>query len=171
MLTSKFNATNRHSGRKFNAGRLRFKSDGGAIKDPYVTFRYKVEIDGVTVGHFFEASGLNVTTDIEEYKEGGENFMVHKLMSTTKSGNITLKQGMTSSKTLWDWRQRVISNRPNARLNCSIALLGDKPSEEIARWEFRGWPCKWDGPQLNSKGNDVAVETIEFATEYIKRTK
>jgi phage tail-like protein len=40
----------------------------------------------------------------------------------------------------------------------------------VARWNFvRAWPTKWDFPDLNAEGNDVAIETLELAHEGIAR--
>ena len=51
------------------------------------------------------------------------------------------------------------------RVNGSIILL-DESRQEVARWNFReGWPSKWEGPTLNAKSNEVAIETLEIAHE------
>ena len=37
---------------------------------------------------------------------------------------------------------------------------------EVVRWNFiNAWPTKWDGPHLNAKGNEIAVETLVLAHE------
>jgi len=36
----------------------------------------------------------------------------------------------------------------------------------VLRWRFRnGWPCKWEGPSLNARSRDIAIETLEIAHE------
>lgn len=51
------------------------------------------------------------------------------------------------------------------RRNGSIILLDDQRTEVI-RWNFReGWPCKWQGPGLNAKNEEVAIELLEIAHE------
>lgn len=52
--------------------------------DPYLNFRFLVEIHGLIVGGFSEVSGLQSETDIEEIREGGVNDYVHKLPKITK---------------------------------------------------------------------------------------
>ena len=48
-------------------------------------------------------------------------------------------------------------------------LLDDKRTE-VVRWNFRnGWICKWVGPTLNAKANEVAIESIEIAHEGLER--
>ena len=56
----------------------------------------------------------------------------------------------------------------DVRKNGSIIVL-DTQGQERVRWNFRnGWPTKWDGPDFTSKGNDVAIETLEIAHEGIE---
>ena len=51
------------------------------------------------------------------------------------------------------------------RRNGSIVLLDDERSP-VVRWNFySGWICKWEGPALSAKSNDVAIETMEIAHE------
>jgi phage tail-like protein len=47
----------------------------------------------------------------------------------------------------------------------SIILL-DESRKPALRWNFReGWPSKWEGPGLNGKTSEVAIETMEIAHE------
>jgi len=49
----------------------------------------------------------------------------------------------------------------DARKNVAVEILNDDGSP-AARWEFsNAWPSKYDAPDLNAKGNDVAIETLE----------
>ena len=52
-----------------------------------------------------------------------------------------------------------------ARSCCSTAQ-----GRRTARWNFvNAWPTKWDGPDFNAEGNDVAIETLELAHEGVER--
>ncbi|MFF0097520.1 phage tail protein [Streptomyces canus] len=136
----------------------------GARNDPYSAFNFIVEIDGVIVGGFAEAGGLTAETDIIEYRNGDEDITVRKLPGKAKYPNITLKRGFTDSRELWEWRRRVIEGRTERRSG-SIQLL-DEARQPALRWNFReGWPSKWEGPALNAKNNDVAIENLEIAHE------
>ena len=54
------------------------------------------------------------------------------------------------------------------RRSGSIVLLDDDRTE-VLRWNFSdGWISKWVGPDLNAKGNEVAIETIEIAHEGLR---
>ncbi|MCK4731650.1 MAG: phage tail protein [Methanophagales archaeon] len=137
-------------------------------KDPYLSFRFLVEIQGLIVGGFSEVSGLQAETETEDIQEGGVNDYVHKLPKITKYPNITLKRGITDSDALWKWHQDVV-NGIIKRKNGFIILL-DGEGNEKWRWSFeRAYPVKWTGPELRADGNTVAVESIELAHNGIKK--
>lgn len=138
------------------------------LQDPYRNFNFLVEIDGITQAGFAECTGFGASNDPIEYREGGENTTVRKLPGVTKYPNITLKWGITDSRELYDWFRDITQGKVE-RKNGSI-ILNDLDGTEKVRWNFvRGWPTKWDGPDFNAKGTDVAIETLEIAHEGIER--
>ena len=137
-----------------------------ARSDPYKNFRFTVSIDAITVG-FSECYGLDAEVSVIEYREGGDH-IVRKLPGLVKFGNITLKRGITDSLELYNWFKAVMQGQ-NIRRDGSIVLLDDE-MKAVTRWNFRNaWPCKYQGPKLNAKGNEVAIETLELACEGIER--
>lgn len=140
----------------------------GVITDPFGNYNFLVEIDGITRAAFQEASGFDSTIDIIEHREGGENTTVRKLPGMTKYSNISLKRGITDDRELYDWHRQIVQG-DMVRKNGSIVLL-DRRGEEVARWNFvRAWPSKWDGPDLNAEGTDIAIEMLELAHEGVER--
>ena len=137
----------------------------GKRNDPYGQFNFLIEIDGVVKGGFSEASGLTTDTNMIEYREGSESQgTTRKLPGLIKYNNIVLKRGWTKDRSLWEWRKKVIDGKTQ-RASGSIVLL-DEARKEALRWNFReGWPSKWEGPALNAKTSEVAVETLEIAHE------
>ena len=132
--------------------------------DPYKAFKFLVEIDGIARAAFSEVGGLETETVVIEYRAGGEPTTVRKLPGLTKYANIVLRRGITQDRDLWNWRQTVIQGNVDRR-NGSIVLLADDGTE-VLRWNFfHGWIAKWEGPVLNAKANEVAIETIEIAHE------
>ena len=140
----------------------------GQIPDPYGAYNFLVEIDGITRAAFHECSGFDSTVDVIEHREGGENTTLRKLPGMTKYSIIVLKWGMTDDRDLYDWHRQVVRGDIQRR-NGSVVLL-NRRGEETARWNFvRAWPSKWDGPDLNAEGTDVAIETLELAHEGVER--
>jgi phage tail-like protein len=139
----------------------------GDRNDPYSGFNFLVEVDGVTTAGFSEVSGITIETDPIEYRNGDEDITVRKLPGLQKYGNITLKRGFTPDDALWEWRKTVIDGRTE-RHSGSITLLNEAREASI-RWTFReAWPRKLDGPSLNAKNNEVAIETLELVVEGVE---
>ena len=142
----------------------------GERVDPYMNFNFLVEIDGITRAAFHECSGFDSTIDVVEHREGGENTTVRKLPGVTKYSNIVLKWGITDDRELYDWHRQAVQGNLQ-RKSGSIILL-DRQGIEKVRWNFfNAWPSKWDGPDFNAEGNDVAIETLELAHEGVERAR
>jgi phage tail-like protein len=140
----------------------------GDRNDPYRGFNFLVEIDGITQAGFQEVSGLDVSTDAVDYREGTDENHVRKLSGMNKYSPVTLKRGITDSDELWKWRETVINGKTE-RKNGSI-ILRDETGTEALRWNFlAGWPTKWTGPALNSTSTAVAIETLEITHEKLER--
>lgn len=140
----------------------------GDRTDPYRSYNFLVEIDGITRAGFQECSGLDTSQDPIDYREGIDPLTTRKLPGLVTYSNISLKWGITDDSELWDWRNDVMQGSVKAK-NGSIVLMDDTGEEKL-RWNFtNGWPTKWTGPTFNSTGSDVAVETLEIAHEGIAK--
>lgn len=129
---------------------------------PYPSFRFRIEISGITVAQVSDVTGLQIETETELFEEGGVNDFVYKLPKRTKYQNITLKRGITDLDEMWKWYQSVVIGK-FIRKNGSIVLM-DAAGEDKWRWNFHGaFPVKWTGPDLKSDSNTVAFESIELA--------
>jgi phage tail-like protein len=136
-----------------------------ARDDPYKNFNFVVEIDGISIAAFCEVSGLVSETEVIEYRNGSDKTStVRKLPGLTRYANIVLKRGVTQDNQLWLWRKAIEQGTPDRR--SGVIVLLDDERNPVRRWRFsEGWITKFDGPDLNAKGNDVAIETIEIAHE------
>ena len=138
------------------------------IGDPYRSYRFSLEIDGVDRGAFQECSGLDFSQDPIEYREGPDPLYSRKLPGLTKYSNIVLKWGISNDQELWDWRKEALDGKIK-RKNGSVILLDDE-GNEVTRWNFiEGWPAKWTGPSFNAGGNEVAIMTLEIAHEKLEK--
>ena len=73
---------------------------GERKKDPYLSFRFLVEVEGLVV-RLFRGVGFECRNQVDEQREGGVNEFVYKLPKLTKYPNLTLKRGVTDSDVLW----------------------------------------------------------------------
>lgn len=131
--------------------------------DPYLAFRFAVEIQGLVVAGFSEVTGLEWELEFKEHREGGLNDYVHKLPGRVRyPANLTLRRGLTDVDAIWGWYRDAARGQIQRR-NGSIVLL-DARGEERWRWNFVGaYPVRWSGPELRAATGAVAVETLELA--------
>ena len=135
-------------------------------KDPYAQFSFIIQIEGLSeaVAGFTEVGGMNSESDIIDYREGKDAPLMRKLPGLLKSGNITCKRGYTQNRELWEWRKTTL-DRETVRHNGSI-ILRNELGKEVVRWNFtEGWISKYEGPALNAKTNEAAIESIEIVHE------
>ncbi len=134
--------------------------------DPYLSVRFKVEIDSIDVAGFNEITGLTFETNVEKFREGGLNTHEHQLAGPTQySSRISLKRGLSDLE-LWTWYQEIMGGRIN-RKDVSIILLDSVDNEKYRRrWTFRqAYPIKWDGPRFRAGTAEIAFETVELVHE------
>lgn len=134
----------------------------GANDDPYLAFRFRVEIDSLQVSGFSEVQGLSFETNVEKFREGGVNSHECQLAGPSAfPSNLILKRGMADADGLWSWYCGVAEGRIE-RKQVTIVLM-NSGGEEKWRWVFRNaCPIKWTGPQLTASQAAVAFESIEM---------
>jgi phage tail-like protein len=140
--------------------------------DPLRNFRYRLEIDGIVQAGFSEVAIGDASNDPIEYREGNEITTVRKLKGLNKYGNITLKWGLTDSIELSNWHRMVVDDATPlaaARKTVVIRIQDDTGADKAAYEITRAWPTKYNPTDLNGKGNEVAIESLELANEGIRR--
>lgn len=140
--------------------------------DPLRNFRYRLEIDGIVQAGFSEVAIGDASNDPIEYREGNELTTVRKLKGLNKYGSITLKWGLTDSIELSNWHRMVVDDAtPLAAARRTVVIrIQNEAGEDKAAYEItRAWPTKYNPTDLNGKGNEVAIESLELANEGIRR--
>lgn len=145
-----------------------------AREDPLVGFHFAVDVQGQVAGYFTECSGLGSENEVIEHKvvnEAGVE-VVMKIPGRLKWENIVLKRGITSNMDIWEWRKKVEDGDvAGARADGSIVMY-DQGLSEVARWNFHSaWPVKVTGPSVKADGNEIGIEELTLAHEYITRVQ
>jgi phage tail-like protein len=132
---------------------------------PLPKFHFSVTIDGKEYP-FQEVSGLETETQVIEYRHGNsKQFSTIKMPGIAKYGNVTLKKGVfVKDDNFWKWYSAIKMNTIK-RMTIVIKLL-DESGKPTMTWTLQNaWPTKIQSTDLKSDGNEVAVETLEFAHE------
>ncbi len=141
----------------------------GQWSDPYTSFHFAIDINGVTEGRFVECSNLGVEVEAIMYREAGANQIVHRLPGRVEYADLTLRYGMTGSIQLWQWMQSSIAGTVERR-NVSVVMYGHDGATEVMRWNLlNAWPRSWRGTQLDALGNQVAIESLILVFEEFER--
>jgi phage tail-like protein len=135
---------------------------------PLPKFYFSVEgFPGTPV--FQEVSGLDVEAQIIEYRTSDSAvFSQMKMPGVRQVGNATLKKGVfVAGDDLWTWFTAIKMNTIE-RSTITINLLDESGSPAMTWTLHNAFPTKLTGTDLESDGNEVAVETIELAFERIE---
>lgn len=141
-------------------------------EDPLRNFRFRLELGSIQQAGFAEVAIGDLSTDPIEYREGNEIPTVRKLNGLNKYANITLKWGITTSTALADWHQRVVQGAEalaDIRQTVTIHVQNEAGQDTAAFEVVSAWPCKYDPSDLNAKGNEVAIDSLELCNEGIRR--
>jgi len=117
-----------------------------------------------TIGYFSHCSGLELSFDVMEYQEGGNNDFVHRLPGTLRYPNLVLSRGLTEQEALLKW---FMATRTEAERKEITLTLKTGTVERV--WTFAdAFPVKWTGPTLDAETGDIATETLEIAHTGLK---
>jgi phage tail-like protein len=136
--------------------------------NPYPNFNFVVDIGGKEEIAFSEVEIPAAEIEAIEYREGGDrSSAARKLPGRVRYGNVVLRRGIAGDLELWEWFKSVRDGQLQRR-NVTITLL-DEQRNPVQRWLLRdAWPAKYDPSDLNAKGNEVLIETMELAVEGVE---
>jgi len=132
---------------------------------PIPKFHFQVEWGGSKIG-FTEVSGLDITTEVIEYRDGASpEYSKVKMPGQRKFSNITMKRGtFKGDNEFYSWFNTVNLNQIERR-NLTISLLNEN-HEPVVVWKVKNaWPTKVTPTDLKADGNEVALESLELAHE------
>ena len=143
--------------------------------DPYANFKFKVKWDGKYVCAVSKVSGLSRSTEVIEFRSGGDPSMVHRQPGQTKFEAITLERGVTQDEEFAQWVNKVWDLHAGAGKETSLAdfrkdiiieLYNEAGQKVLSYNVYRCWPSEFKAlPDLDAKANDVAIQTLKLENE------
>lgn len=132
---------------------------------PLPKFHFQVQWGGTKIG-FNEVTGLEVESEVIEYRDGSNNeYTMLKMPGMQKYANLVMKRGVfASDNEFFDWWNSVELNEIERR-DLTISLLNEE-HEPVMVWKVKNaWPTKITSTDLKADGNEPAIDTIEVVHE------
>jgi phage tail-like protein len=132
---------------------------------PLPKFHFQVDWGGTKIG-FTEVSGLEVTHSKIEYRDGADpEYIKLQMPGLHEQSTVTLKGGhFPGDNEFYEWWNTAALNTVERR-DVTVSLLNEA-HEPVIVWKIKNaWPTKVTSTDLNSSGNEVAIETLTLAHE------
>lgn len=144
--------------------------------DPFKNYRFLVYFEQSTtpVAGVSKVSGIKRSSDVIEYKEGG-NALIRKGLGRTKYEPITMERGVTFDTDFESWAnyaQLLVQGAPqtsvkNLRRLVRIELMDETGTLAVQRYlVYNAWVSEFQSlSDLDGAGNAVAIEHIKVENE------
>lgn len=141
--------------------------------DPYRNFKFRVKWDGADVAGLSKCSPLKKSTEVVDWREGGDPSHSRKLPGKTTYEPITLEKGLTHDSAFEDWANLVNNfsgdaamSLRNFRKEIVIDVCNLQGVTVLSYIVHRAWVSEYTAvPQLDALGNAVAIQTIVLQNE------
>src|SRR5690242_4320543 len=143
--------------------------------DPYKNFKFRVKWDGRYVAGISKVSALKRTTEVVEFREGGDPSTSRKSPGRNKFEAITLERGVTHDLAFEAWANKVWnftgkdgreSSLAGFRKDIIIDVFNEAGQKVISYRVYRCWVSEYQAlPDLDANANAVAIEHIKLENE------
>ena len=141
--------------------------------DPYRNFKFKIKVDNMYVAGLNKCSALKKTTEMVEWREGGDPSSSHKLPGKTSYDAVTLEAGVTHDLTFEEWANLVNNfqgdaamSLKNFRKDIIIDVFNEAGQKAISYNVYRCWVSEYQAlPELDASANAVMIQTIKLENE------
>lgn len=135
--------------------------------DPLRSFRFLVEIEGITSGGFTRVKGLSREVKYESYREGGVVEYEHKLITQVSYPVLVLERGLVLED-LWKWALAAADGEVE-RKTIWIRLQNEA---NVPAWAWQieyALPVKWTASDLDAQTSPVVMESLELAHHGLRK--
>ncbi len=138
-------------------------------RDPYCNYKFRVSWDGRVVAGVTRVSAIRRTTEIVEYREGGDTGTTRKLPGRVKFDSITLERGVTRDSEFEAWANQVTAAAPAPapfRKEVRIEVLDEQDRVTLAFNFHRCWPSEYAAVTGLDAGSDAClIQSLTLQTE------
>ena len=160
---------------------------GSSAKDPshaaFVSRRYRIRTgrytlrvawDGQVIKGVCRVRGLAQLTELTTVHQGGDPASSQVIVGQTKFEPVTLERAVTQDDAFETWADAIRASGPGGgtpppRKDVRIELYDGERRQTIAWLLKRALPIKFQAPDFNAAGDDVAMEELTLAYESLAR--
>jgi len=151
-------------------------SEDPRTNPPLQVFRFEINFKQVSgggsvdicSGAFAECTGLEATMEPKVIKVGGLNYGPIQRPGQVSFATVVLKRGMTRTRDLFDWFQKVAGGVYAYRLSAEIAMQ-NTAGETVITWGLENClPVKFKAADLNAKDGEIGIEELHLAHEGLR---
>jgi phage tail-like protein len=141
--------------------------------DPYRNFKFRLKIDNAYVAGLNRCSALRRTTDVIDWRDGGDPTTVRRLPGRTLYQPITLEAGVTHDTTFEQWASLAHRHGGDAgmslrsfRKDLILDIFNLAGQKVISYRIYRCWVSEYQAlPELDASANAVMIQTLTLQTE------
>lgn len=136
-----------------------------AVQYPIPTYRFMVSLGNEQIP-FTSASGLDITHETIEYRDGTGNWF--KMPGQRQPVNITLSKGVFPGDTvLYDWVNSIQLNQVEKK-DILINLTNDAGTEVLMSWSvINAFPTSLTSPSFDATSNEIAVQQVTLMADRV----
>lgn len=138
--------------------------------DPHREHEFRVEVSGIDDSQFYftKCSSLSVTSNQTEYREADNTQVMPQTLDKFQYDPITLSDGVTDSRGLWDWLIQAASGQVE-RKNVTIFLPSNDWTAPVSWVLINAWPQKWQGTEWDPTSNQLAIAQLTLVFDDLRQ--
>lgn len=141
--------------------------------DPYRNFKFRIKWDNEYIAGLNRCSALRKTTEMVEWREGGDPSTSRKLPGKTMYEAITLEAGVTLDTAFEEWANLInnfqgdgLTSLRNFRKDITIDIYNLSGQKALSYNVFRCWVSEYQAlPELDASGNAVMIQSLKLENE------
>ena len=142
--------------------------------DPYKDFKFRLKWDGRYVAGISKVGALTRTTEVVEYRDGGDPAGRRKLPGATRFEPITLERGLTNDSEFEQWMNLASAGgAPDGQVSLNkfrkdvrLEVMDEAGKVALAYTIFGCWPSQYTAvPDLDANALVLAFESIVLQNE------
>jgi len=144
-------------------------------RDPYKNFKFRLKWDARYIFGGSKVSALKRTTEVIEYRNGGDMSVALRTPGRTKYEAITIERGITQDPDFHNWAALVWNygaalgsevSLKNFRKNITLEIYNEAGQTVMAYLIYRCWVSEYQAiADLDANANAILVEHIKIENE------